>query len=142
MRLTRLYAAAAALLISAAPALAHHSFALTFDSNKPVTLNGTVTKVQWSNPHVYTFVNAKDEKGKSANWKIEMGSPADLMKNGWTQTTLKAGSKVTVQGWQAKDGSNFANADQLTMDGKQLSAASSFHGLGHETEPVATSGNK
>src|SRR5436305_655594 len=100
MRLIRLCAAAVLALLSAVPAFAHHSFALEFDSDKPVTLNGTVSRVQWANPHVYTWVKAKDEKGKSADWKVEMGSPADLLKNGWTKTTLKAGSKVTIQGWR------------------------------------------
>ena len=141
MRTPRLYVAIAALLLSSAPALAHHSFDLEFDRDKPVTMTGSVTRVTWSNPHVYTWVKAKDEKGKTAAWKVEMGSPADLIKNGWAKTTLKAGSKVTIQGWRAKDGSNYANAEALTMrDGTQLSAGSSHEGLGHEAEGTATSG--
>src|SRR5690349_18867842 len=107
MRTLRLYACATALLLSATPVLAHHSFALEFDGDNPVTLNGTVTRVTWSNPHVYTWVKAKDDKGKSATWKVEMGSPADLIKSGWTKTTLKSGSKVTIRGWRAKDGTNY-----------------------------------
>jgi uncharacterized protein DUF6152 len=142
MRTIRLYVVIGALLATAAPALAHHSFSLDFDRDKPVTLNGTITKVLWTNPHVYTYIDTKDDKGKMTNWKIEMGSPSDLIKSGWTKTTLKPGSTVTIQGWRAKDGTNCANAEAFTMaDGKQLSAASSHNGLGHETEGVATSGH-
>lgn len=118
--------AIAALLLTAATAYAHHPFAQDFDKDKPVTLNGTVTRVQWANPHVYTYLKVKDEQGKEATWRVEMGSPAALMTNGWTKTTLKTGQMVTLQGWRAKNGTNFANAEEMTMsDGKKLSAASS-----------------
>jgi len=118
--------AVAALLFTAATASAHHPFAQDFDKDKPVTLNGTVTRVQWTNPHVYTYLKVKNDQGKEVNWKVEMGSPAALMMNGWTKTTLKTGQMVTLQGWRAKNGTNFANGEEMTMpDGKKLSAASS-----------------
>jgi hypothetical protein len=92
-----------------------------------VTLSGKVTKVQWANPHVYTYIDVKDDKGKNTNWKVEMGSPSDLMKAGWTRTKLKVGETVALQGWRAKNGTNFANAEEMTMpDGQKLSAASSY----------------
>jgi len=132
-----LCAAIMALLLGAGSASAHHAFARDFDKDKPVTLNGKVTKVQWANPHVYTFIDVKDDKGKTTNWKIEMGSPSDLMKAGWTRTRLKAGEMVTLQGWAAKNGTNFANAEEMTMpDGQKLSAASS------NDRAVSTSGSK
>ena len=119
--------AIAVLLLAATTAFAHHPFAQDFDKDKPVTLNGTVMRVQWTNPHVYTFIKVKDDQSKEATWKVEMGSPAALMMNGWTRTTLKTGQMVTLQGWRAKNGTNFANAEEMTMpDGKKLSAASSF----------------
>src|SRR5258705_3603200 len=119
--------ALAALLLTATTASAHHPFAQDFDKDKPVTLNGTVMRVQWTNPHVYTFVKVKDDQGKDATWKVEMGSPAALMMNGWTRPTLKTGQMVTLQGWHAKNGTNFANAEDVTTsDGKKLSAASSY----------------
>ena len=138
MRNSTVCAAIAALLLSAGAASAHHAFSRDFDREKPVTLNGKVTKIQWANPHVYTFIDVKDDAGKTANWKVEMGSPTDLTKAGWTRTKLKVGETVTLTGWQAKNGTNFANAEEVTMpDGRKLSAASSF-----KHEGVATSGSK
>jgi len=134
-----LYGAVMALLLGAGSAAAHHAFANDFDRDQPVTLTGAITKVQWANPHVYTFMNVKDDHGKMANWKVEMGSPADLTQAGWTRTTLKAGQMVTLNGWRAKNGTNFANAEEMTLPGGQkLSAASSIHQ--GEREGVPTSG--
>ena len=114
------------LALVAARAYAHHSFAAEFDSAKTVTFDGVVTKVEWTNPHVYFWVDVKDAKtGKVANWGCEMGSPNGLTRQGWTRSTLKVGMKVTVEGSQAKDGSTVANARNVTVDGKKLGAASS-----------------
>jgi hypothetical protein len=118
--------AAAALVVSAGPVLAHHSFAAEFDSAKSVSFQGVVTKVEWMNPHVYFYVDVKDPKtGKIANWGCEMGSPNGLTRQGWTRNTLKVGMVITVEGSQAKDGSTVANARNVTVDGKKLGAASS-----------------
>jgi Family of unknown function (DUF6152) len=118
--------AAVALVVSAGPVFAHHSFAAEFDSAKTVTFDGVVTKVEWTNPHVYFWVDVKDSKsGKVSNWGCEMGSPNGLTNQGWTRGTLKVGMKVVVEGSQAKDGSTVANARNVTVDGKKLGAASS-----------------
>jgi len=136
MRNSTVCAALTALLLSAGAASAHHPFSRDFDRDKPVTLNGTVTKVQWTAPHVYTNIDVKDDQGKMTNWKVEMGSPTALTKAGWTRTKLKVGDMVTLQGWRAKNGTNFANAEEMTMpDGQKLSAASS------NDRAVATSGS-
>ena len=125
-RLVTLLFASMVLIASAVPLLAHHSFAAEFDSAKTVSFDGVVTKVEWTNPHVYFWVDVKDGKtGKVANWGCEMGSPNGLTRQGWTRSTLKVGMKVTVEGSQAKDGSTVANARNVTVDGKKLGAASS-----------------
>jgi DNA/RNA endonuclease YhcR with UshA esterase domain len=139
MRNPTVCAAILALLLGAGTASAHHAFSQDFDQNKPVTLNGTITRVQWTSPHVMTYVDVKDNNGKVTNWKVELGSPAQLTKAGWTKDKLKVGEMISLQGWQAKNGTNFANAEEVTMaNGQKLSAASS-HG---EKEGVATSGSK
>jgi len=114
-------------ILAAVPLAAHHSFAAEYDAKKPVTLKGTVTKVDWRNPHVYFFLDVEDEQGKPVNWALEMGPPAGLQRAGWTKNTMKVGDEVVVEGSLAKDGSHLANAKTVTMasSGEKLGAASS-----------------
>ncbi len=114
--------------LAAAPAiLAHHSFAAEYDSKKPVTLKGTVTKIDWMNPHVYFYMDVEDDSGNVTNWGLEMGPPNGLQRQGWTRNTMKIGDVVVVEGTLAKDGTHQANARSVTManTGKKLGAASS-----------------
>jgi hypothetical protein len=116
---------AAVLGLSAMPALAHHSFAAEYDNKKPVDLTGTVTKVEWMNPHARFYLDVKDDKGAVTNWEFELGSPNGLMRQGWTRNSMKNGDVVSVQGSLAKDGSNLANARTVKLsDGKRLFAGS------------------
>jgi hypothetical protein len=117
---------AAVLVAATVPAAAHHSFTAEFDAARPVKLTGTVTKIEWTNPHAYFFIDVRDESGKVTNWALEMGSPNGLMRQGWTRTALTIGDVVTVDGSRAKDGSNVANAKNVTLaNGQRLFAASS-----------------
>jgi hypothetical protein len=117
---------AASLFTATVPVAAHHSFAAEFDANKAVRLTGTVTKIEWTNPHTYFFIDVRDESGKVTNWGLEMGSPNGLMRQGWSRMSLKVGDVVTVDGSQAKDGTKVANARNVTLaDGQRLFAASS-----------------
>jgi hypothetical protein len=114
------------MILAAIPILAHHSFAAQFDRNKPATLTGPVTKIEWINPHARFFMDAKDTNGKVVNWEIELTSTAGLLRRGWTRNSLKIGETVTVNGSLAKDGSNVANATTVTLsDGKRVFAGSS-----------------
>jgi len=108
---------------------AHHSFAAEYDSKKPVTLTGTVTKVEWLNPHVRFYADVKDEAGTVANWEFELGSGTSLVRQGWTRTSLKPSDVIKVDGFLARDGSRLVNAVSVsTGDGKKLFAGSSFEG--------------
>lgn len=125
MKASLLCGLAAVLGLAAVPALAHHSFAAEYDAAKPVTLTGTVTKVEWMNPHARFYIDVKDDAGKVTNWEFELGSPNGLMRRGWTRNSLKAGDVVTVNGSLAKDGSSLANARTIKLaDGRQVFAGS------------------
>ena len=119
--------AAFALAVSSVPASAHHSFAAEFDSAKPVTLTGKVTKLEWTNPHARLYVDEIDKDGKVVSWDFELGPPNGLMRQGWTRNSLKAGHKVTVNGFHSKTNPHVANARTVTLaDGRRVFAGSSF----------------
>jgi hypothetical protein len=120
--------AAAVLLAVAAlvPLRAHHSFAAQYDRAKPITLKGTVTKVEWANPHIYFYMDVNTPDGKVEQWAIEGGAPNSLYRNGWRKDSLQAGNVVTVDGWLAKDGSKLANMRAVVLaDGRQVLGGSS-----------------
>ena len=119
--------AGAWLLLAAQPIVAHHAFAAEFDADKPVKLTGAVTKLDWTNPHAWIYVDVKNETGKVANWGFELASPNGLMRNGWTRFSLKPGDVVTIEGSRAKNGSTNANAQVVIMadSGRKLFAGSS-----------------
>lgn len=114
-------------IVAAVPTVAHHAFAAEFDANKPLTITGTVTKVEWTNPHARFYVDAKDENGKIVSWDFELGPPNGLMRRGWTRNSLKPGHVVTVTGFRSKVAPYVANARTVTLsDGRQVFAGSSF----------------
>jgi hypothetical protein len=111
------------------PMLAHHSFAAEYDDKKPFTLSGTVTKVEWLNPHARFYMDVKDEAGKVTNWEFELASPNGLMRKGWTRNSLKIGDVVSVEAYRAKDGSNLGNARTVNLaDGRKVFAGSTDDG--------------
>jgi hypothetical protein len=121
MRAKMLSVMAGGLIMAAAPMLAHHSFSAEYDRSKPITLKGTVTKVEWMNPHARFYLDVKDDAGKVVNWEFELGSPNGLMRQGWTRNSLKEGDVVTVNGSQAKDGTNLVNANNVAFEnGKRV----------------------
>jgi hypothetical protein len=122
----KLALAVAAIAMAALPVVAHHSFAAEFDGNKKVTLKGNVTKVDWMNPHIWLYLDVKDDKGVAAKWQCEGGPPNTLTRNGWTKSAIKLGDEITIEGTLARDGSKTCNATRVSLpDGKRVFAGSS-----------------
>jgi hypothetical protein len=129
----------AALLLTALPVLAHHSFGAEYDVNKPITLTGVITKVEWTNPHSHFFMDVKDAKGAVVNWKFEGYPPNVLYRTGWKkEVTLKPGDTITVFAWRARDGTAWAHSREVTFqDGKKLFfGPPAGTGDGGDTPPV------
>ena len=120
------FVACLGLLLCAGSLLAHHSFDAEYDRSKTVVMKGTVTKIEWMNPHTRFYIDVKDDKGRVSNWNMELGSPNGLIRAGWTRKSLKIGDEVTVTASLAKDGSRMANARKIILaDGKEVFGASS-----------------
>ena len=113
------------LFVVAVPVLAHHSFVADFNLNKPITVKGVVTKVDWSNPHISFSLDVKDESGKVTNWSVDAAAPAALSRRGWDRTALKPGDTITVEAFHARSGKPFAAASTVTLaDGRKIFAGS------------------
>jgi hypothetical protein len=107
------------------PAWAHHSFSAVFDADSPVEANGTVTKVEWRNPHAWIYIEVEGEDGTVVNWAFEIGSPNGLRRRGWSRNTVKVGDVISVSGYRARDGSNRANVASITLaDGREMTGNS------------------
>jgi hypothetical protein len=125
-RLLSAIAAGWALALAQGAALAHHSFSAEFDRDQPVEVTGTITKVEWLNPHARFYVNVEDEDGNVVNWDFELGSPNGLMRRGWTRNSLKIGDTVTVNGYRARNHPSVGNASTVVLaDGRKVFAGSS-----------------
>jgi hypothetical protein len=121
-----IYLTSAAASLATTAAVAHHSFAAEFDSTKPIDLTGIVTKVDWTNPHTYFYIDVENEQGDYENWGIEMGSPNGLMRRGWHRNSLQIGDEVSISGTRARDGSFKGNARTVMLaSGETLFAGSS-----------------
>jgi hypothetical protein len=118
---TKIGLAMGAVLLAAAPVWAHHAFAAEFDGKTPVKLQGTVTKMEWINPHAWIHIDVKDKDGKVTNWMVECGTPNTLLRRGVNKNSVTAGMEIVVDGYQAKDGSNKANGRDVTFaDGRKV----------------------
>jgi hypothetical protein len=132
MRKTALLVAVAGILLSAvAPVLAHHAFSAEFDQSKPIKLSGEISKLEWTNPHAWLFVDVKGPDGKVVTWPLEMGAPNALLRAGWSREDIKPGTAVTISGFLARAGGAVGNAFQVRLpDGRDLFAASSLKSEG------------
>jgi hypothetical protein len=128
MRKTVLLIAVAGILLGAvAPVLAHHAFSAEFDQSKPIKLTGEITKLEWTNPHAWLFIDVKGPDGKVANWRLEVEAPNALLRAGWSRSDIKPGTPVTISGFLARAGGSVGNAFQVRLpDGRDLFAASSL----------------
>jgi hypothetical protein len=129
MRSTFVFALAAGLMLTSIPLAAHHSFAAEYDGNKPITLHGKVTKMDWVNPHSWVYIDVTDSAGKVVNWACETAPPNGLYRQGWRKDSLKPGDDVTIEGFLAKDGTPTMNARSVTTaDGRKMFAGTSGDG--------------
>jgi hypothetical protein len=136
MKLGTIVIAGLAICVGATRVAAHHAFAAEFDANKPVSFKGTITKMEWINPHTWMHVDVKKPDGTMENWAIEAGTPNVLFRRGFTKESLLPGTEVVVDGYQAKDGSHRANGRDLTFsDGRKLFLGSSGTGAPYELTP-------
>ena len=125
IRLALGWSLASGALAAAGGALAHHSFSAEFSRDLPIEVTGTVTRVEWTNPHARFYVDAVDEDGNTVNWDFELTTPNMLMRRGWTKDSLKIGDKVTVTGWRARNAPHVANAGSVVLaDGRRLFSGS------------------
>jgi hypothetical protein len=132
-KLFRVMAGGALLIATAAPVIAHHSFAAEFDANKSVKIKGTVVKLEWINPHTWIHIDVTGPDGKVERWVVEGGAPNALLRRGWTKNSLPPGIEITVEGFQAKDGANRANGRDITFpDGTKLFVGSTGTGAPDE----------
>ena len=131
------FIAGAALLVLTISAYAHHPFSAEYDWTKPVTLTGTVNKFEWSNPHSFLYVDAKDDNGQMKQWKLELANPSALTRAGWTRNTLKKGDQITVDAWLAKGNKEQANVKSVKLaNGRELSGGSSI-GEVSKSKPIS-----
>lgn len=134
-RLLAVLAAIVALAL-AIPALAHHSFSAEFDGSKLIELKGVVTRIEWTNPHIYFYLDVKDDKGNTTNWGCEAASPGSLRRQGWNRDSLKVGDQVIVGGYPARDGSKLADARRVTLpDGRRIFGGTAGDGGPGDTKP-------
>ena len=130
------------LLAAAVPVLAHHSFAAEFDTKKPVTLKGVVTKIEWMNPHAWFYIDVTDDQGKVEHWQCETGAPIELLRRGWRKNNLKIGDQVTVEAFRAKDATNTVSARLVTLpDGRKVFSGSATDEGPKEQQPTAPPAN-
>jgi hypothetical protein len=125
---TALLSLTASTLVAALPAVAHHSFPAQYDVSKPITLTGKVTKIEWTNPHIFIYIDVPNEEtGDVVNWALELGGPNALLRKGWKRDSLKTDDLITVEGSLARDGSHLANAKSIVLvaTGKRMFAGSS-----------------
>ena len=142
---TRLYVmlAGAALLLPAVPMWAHHAFASEFDVNKPMVLKGTVTKMEWINPHAWIHLDVKNADGTVTNWMVEAGAPNGLLRRGFNKNSLPPGTEIVVEGWQAKDESTRMNGSNITYpDGRKLFIGSQGTGAPSDKNAPPDKGDK